>query len=160
MHQRMLSLMALLALSSCGGATDSLALPTAHILARAAPSPFPTVAVIPTLPSTPAPTLAPWAPSSSAPLDQYRVWIEEARALHPYGESSEMMWALMICESSGKPDAVGSGTSGLFQYTDATWAGAWNPYRDQPIFDPRAQIFATAKAWQDGNQVWWTCYGL
>ena len=87
---------------------------------------------------------------------QYRAWIEEARQTHPYSESSEVMWNVMICESSGNPTIQGPGELiGLFQYQPSTWAGAWNPYRDQPITDARAQIFATAKAWHDGNQQWW-----
>jgi hypothetical protein len=85
--------------------------------------------------------------------------MEEARALHPYGEPVEQMWSVMICESSGDASVVAAGLyHGLFQYSAETWAGAWNPYRDQPILDPRAQIFATAKAWQDGHQSWWGCY--
>jgi hypothetical protein len=68
------------------------------------------------------------------------------------------MWELMICESSGNPGVIAGSYHGLFQYDAATWAGEWNPYRDQPILDPRAQIFATAKAWHDGNQHWWGCY--
>ncbi len=87
---------------------------------------------------------------------QYRAWINEARQTHPYSESSEIMWNVMICESSGNPTIQGPGELiGLFQYQPSTWAGTWNPYRDQPITDARAQIFATAKAWQDGNQQWW-----
>ncbi|ABX04553.1 MAG TPA: hypothetical protein DEF47_08960 [Herpetosiphon sp.] len=87
---------------------------------------------------------------------QYRAWIEEARQTHPYSESSEVMWNVMICESSGNPTIQGpGGLTGLFQYQPSTWAGTWNPYRDQPITDARAQIFATAKAWHDGNQQWW-----
>ena len=88
--------------------------------------------------------------------DQYRVWMEEARALHPYPEPVEAMWAVMLCESEGNPDAVGENYYGLFQYAAETWAGDWNPYRDYPIFDPHAQILATAQAWHDGNQVWWS----
>jgi hypothetical protein len=83
----------------------------------------------------------------------------EARTLHPYSESIEAMWALMICESTGNPGMVAGDYHGLFQYSSATWAGDWNPYRDRPILDPRAQIFATAKAWHDGYQHWWGCYG-
>ncbi|MFD3165520.1 hypothetical protein [Herpetosiphon sp. NSE202] len=87
---------------------------------------------------------------------QYRAWINEARQTHPYSESSELMWNVMICESSGNPTIQGPGELiGLFQYQPSTWGGTWNPYRDQPITDPRAQIFATAKAWHDGNQQWW-----
>jgi hypothetical protein len=84
--------------------------------------------------------------------------MQEARAEHPYSEPIEVMWQVMLCESSGQPDQVADSYYGLFQYQQATWAGDWNPYRASPILDPRAQIFATAKAWQDGNQHWWGCY--
>ena len=84
--------------------------------------------------------------------------MQEARALHPYSDPIEVMWQVMLCESSGQPGLVASSYYGLFQYQQTTWAGEWNPYRDSSILDPRAQIFATAKAWQDGNQHWWGCY--
>lgn len=84
--------------------------------------------------------------------------MEEARAKHPYGESIEQMWEVMLCESSGDSETIADTYYGLFQYHPDTWGGEWNPYRDQPILDPQAQIFATAKAWQDGNQSWWGCY--
>jgi hypothetical protein len=84
--------------------------------------------------------------------------MSEARAAHPYPDPVDVMWEVMICESSGDPQVVTGANQGLFQYDTATWAGEWNPYRDQPILDPRAQIFATAKAWADGNQHWWSCY--
>lgn len=89
-------------------------------------------------------------------LDQYRIWIEEARTLYPYPEPVDFMWAVMICELEGKADAVGENYYGLFQYAPETWAGDWNPYHDYPILDPHAQILATAKAWHDGYQVWWS----
>lgn len=97
-------------------------------------------------------------PTSSSPLstlDRYRAWMEEARSLYPYSEPIESMWAVMLCESEGNADAVGSHYYGLFQYLPETWSGEWNPYRVYSIFDPRAQIFATAKAWADGYQLWW-----
>ena len=66
------------------------------------------------------------------------------------------MWAVMMCESSGNTSLVGYGKYyGLFQYRMDTWSAGWNPYRENSIFDGRAQIFATAKAWQDGRQSWW-----
>jgi hypothetical protein len=84
--------------------------------------------------------------------------MDEARLRHPYGESVEQMWDVMICESSGDPSVVAGAHHGLFQYSLETWSGDWNPYRDSPILDPQAQIFATAKAWHDGYQSWWGCY--
>ena len=91
---------------------------------------------------------------------QYRAWMEEARMQYPYSEPLTKMWSVMMCESSGNPQASGARGRylGLFQYARGTWNGSWNPYRDQSIFDPKAQIFATAKAWHDGHQRWWGCY--
>jgi len=94
-------------------------------------------------------------------LDQYRAWIHEARQTHPYADSEERMVALMMCESRGQAALVNPAgpNSGLFQYSSATWRGAWNTYRDQSILDPRAQISATALAWQRHMQgQWGGCY--
>jgi hypothetical protein len=109
--------------------------------------------------------LAP-APASAADvaasqrLEQYRAWMEEARAAYPYREPIAKMWSVMMCESGGDPDIISPNRlyHGLFQYHKRTWAGRWNPYREQSIFDPKAQIFATAKAWSEGYQSWWGCY--
>ncbi|MBA3468565.1 MAG: hypothetical protein H0T53_02865 [Herpetosiphonaceae bacterium] len=103
-------------------------------------------------PATPTPA----AEAAGDQSEQYRRWMSEARTLHPYSESIDTMWQVMLCESSGNPTIQGPGELiGLFQYQPSTWNGPWNPYRDQPIIDARAQIFATAKAWSDGNQQWW-----
>jgi len=144
------------------GAPPTLDLPTAYVVrsSAAAPRPaLPTTAASPTQTpeSTPAPIPAN-TPALDTPLDQYRAWMQEARVAHPYGEPIEIMWQVMLCESSGQADMVAGSYYGLFQYEQATWAGDWNPYRTSPILDPRAQIFATAKAWQDGSQRWWGCY--
>jgi hypothetical protein len=128
---------------------------------RAAAAASPNVRMIATI----VPTLiasATAAPPTAAPptttADQYRAWMDEARIRHPYSESVDQMWEVMICESSGDPNLVVGPYHGLFQYAPETWAGDWNPYRDSSILDPQAQIFATAKAWQDGYQSWWGCY--
>jgi hypothetical protein len=138
-----------------GGATPPLTFP---------PSPLPVAPPLAVVPVAEAP-LDPAAQPSEPPLDptaataaSYRGWMEEARLLHPYAEPVEAMWAVMLCESSGNAGIVAGAYHGLFQFSPETWGGAWNPYRDQPILDPRAQIFAAAKAWQDGNQSWWGCY--
>ena len=44
-------------------------------------------------------------------------YLEEARIRHPYGESVEQMWEVMLCESSGNPDLVAGAYQGLFQYS-------------------------------------------
>lgn len=98
------------------------------------------------------------SPSSSR--SQYRQWMEEARAMYPYPQSIDKMWSVMMCESGGNPNASGGGGRwlGLFQYAPGTWRGSWNPYRAESIWDARAQIFATAKAWSIGMQHHWSCF--
>lgn len=166
MTPRYWALALLVSLVACGSNPTTQALPTAHILRVAAvssrdapviPATY-TPSPMPAPPSTPTSTLAPPPTPTSTfatPLDQYRLWMEEARAKYPYGESIEVMWNLMLCESSGNADVVAGPYHGLFQYDMPTWSGDWNPYRDNSIFDPHAQIFATAKAWSEGNIDWW-----
>ena len=91
---------------------------------------------------------------------QYRAWISEARAAHPYPESEEKMFAVMMCESGGRADIINPAGpySGLFQYSADTWNGDWNQYRDSDILDARAQVFATALAWNNNMQSHWGCY--
>jgi len=159
---RMLYLLLCLPLASCGG-SPTLMLPTAYVVRAGAAATqarrTPTIAATATLPPPATPTSQP-VPTAlpSTPLEQYRAWMQEARATHPYSDPIEVMWQVMLCESSGQPDQVSNSYYGLFQYQPDTWAGEWNPYRASPILDPHAQIFATAKAWQDGNQHWWGCY--
>jgi hypothetical protein len=148
-------------LAACG-ASPTIVLPTAYVVRSSAAAPavrIPTSPPIQTNTPEIAPTYTPAAtPALGAPLDQYRAWMQEARAAHPYSESIELMWQVMLCESSGQADQVADSYHGLFQYLPSTWEGDWNPYRASQILDARAQIFATAKAWQDGNQHWWGCY--
>jgi uncharacterized protein YraI len=113
--------------------------------------------------SAPAPAqVEPAANTGASPkvgLDQLRQWMEEARAQYPYSEAVDKMWRVMMCESSGSPNAVGGGRyMGLFQYSPSTWAGSWNPYRNNSIWDAKSQIFATARAWSIGMQNHWSCY--
>jgi hypothetical protein len=154
-------LLIILLLSSCGN-TLTPTLPTAHIIrarTAATPAPHTPTRAPPTITPPALPTATPALdPLLTPPLDQYRAWMQEARAAHPYSEPIERMWQVMLCESSGQADQVAEIYYGLFQYQQATWAGDWNPYRAESMLDARAQIFATAKAWQDGNQHWWGCY--
>lgn len=98
--------------------------------------------------------------NKDAALAQYRFWISEARKAHPYPETEARMYEVMMCESGGNPKIVNPAGpyTGLFQYVDGTWNGDWNTYRDQPVTDARAQIFATALAWSRGMQSHWGCY--
>lgn len=108
---------------------------------------------------SPTPTRA--APVANT-IEQYEQWIHEARALYPYPEPADKMYRVMMCESGGDPRAVGGGGRwfGLFQYVPGTWRGAWNPERSADLFDAKAQIFATARAWNIGKQHEWSCYHL
>jgi hypothetical protein len=109
-------------------------------------------------PAPPAPTSR-RGPVDEQTLAQYRAWIHEGRQAHPYADSEERMYAVMMCESRGQAAIVSpAGHSGLFQYSRATWNGAWNTYRNQGILDARAQIFATSLAWQRNMQRQWGCY--
>lgn len=95
-----------------------------------------------------------------AGLDQLRAWIGEARRKHPYADSADRMYAVMMCESNGQAKVVNPAGPyyGLFQYSRQTWNADWNAYRNEDILDPKAQIFATALAWQRGMQGQWGCY--
>ena len=155
-------------LASCGGSAaipppptpsaPTAPLPNPADLRAAAASPAPSAS--PTLDIQPTATpLAPSAaPTPATAFEQSRAWMAEARAQYPYDEPIDSMWAVMMCESEGNPELSAGEYHGLFQYAPETWAGDWNPYRDSSIFDPHAQIFATAKAWHEGNQAWWGCY--
>lgn len=100
------------------------------------------------------------ASGGTSTLAQYRQWMEEARLAYSYPQSVDKMWRVMMCESGGNPRASGGGGAwlGLFQYVPGTWAGSWNPFRSNSIWDARSQIFATAKAWSIGMQSAWSCY--
>lgn len=109
------------------------------------------------------PEIKPSAPvelEGEAALTQYRTWISEARAAHPYPESETRMFDVMMCESGGDASIVNPAGpyTGLFQYATGTWNGEWNSYRGDGITNARAQIFATALAWNLGMQSHWGCY--
>lgn len=108
----------------------------------------------------PAPAPAPTPVSREDRNTQYRAWISEARAAHPYPESEDKMYAVMMCESGGNAEIVNPAGpyTGLFQYVAGTWNGDWNDYRDANVTNARAQIFATALAWNLGMQSHWGCY--
>jgi hypothetical protein len=90
---------------------------------------------------------------------RHRLYIERSTARGYYwplivdvardtGVSAPGLQRLMTLESGGRCTAVGGGGaySGLFQYSLYTWRAAWNPWRMRSIFDPAAQIRATARA--------------
>ncbi|NQY97433.1 MAG: hypothetical protein HRT82_09740 [Henriciella sp.] len=109
------------------------------------------------------PDIEPMVPvelGGEAALSQYRAWISEARASHPYPDSETHMFDVMMCESGGDASIVNPAGpyTGLFQYATGTWNGEWNTYRGDGITNARAQIFATALAWNLGMQNQWGCY--
>jgi hypothetical protein len=98
--------------------------------------------------------------ASQTTLNQYWAWMVQAKAEYPYPQTLDKMWRVMMCESSGQVYASGGGGRwlGLFQYAPTTWRGKWNPYRYSSIWNAKAQIFATARAWNLGMQSAWSCY--
>ncbi len=117
-------------------------------------------AATPTPPATPLPAPNPNAAPDAATLSLYRTWIVLARAQHPYAESADRMFAVMMCESGGRSTVINPAGpyKGLFQYSPLTWNDPWNTYRDRGIFDAKAQVFATALAWSLKMQRQWGCY--
>jgi uncharacterized protein YraI len=137
-----------------------LSQPTSAPQEQVTPAPNPQAIPSPTPTQAPPSTTAPPQSSGTSGLDQYRLWMEEARTQYPYSESVDKMWSVMMCESGGNASAAGGGGyyRGLFQYAPGTWAGNWNPYRNNSIWDAKSQIFATARAWNIGMQHAWGCY--
>jgi soluble lytic murein transglycosylase-like protein len=83
------------------------------------------------------------------------------RVAKKYGVSADGLYRLMMMESGGKVQAVGSGRYyGLFQYALVTWKDDWNPFRARSVFDGSAQIEATALAVKKGmgRALWGNTY--
>ena len=78
---------------------------------------------------------------------QWRPLIEIAGK--KYGVSAAGLHRMMMLESGGRR-AVGGMYKGLFQYYPGTWAGSWNPWRHESIYNGWAQIRATAYALSKG----------
>ena len=74
---------------------------------------------------------------------QWKPLMEVAAA--KYGVSAAGLHRMMMLESGGQR-TVGGMYKGLFQYYPSTWAGSWNPWRHESIYDGWAQIRATAYA--------------
>ena len=160
-------------IDASGAAEPASAKPSAAAPA-AAPAPEEEAMLAPATPTTPAASAQAEPETATATVAalsrragagenaqaQYRNWIAEARAKHPYADSEERMVKVMMCESGGNASIVNPAGpyTGLFQYRTDTWNGAWNTYRGEGIKDARAQIFATALAWQRGMQRQWGCY--
>lgn len=141
--------------------SHAVALGVMLALAGCASSSSPAAPAAATAPAPlPAPAADPRATPSAETLNQYRAWISWARLQHPYPESEARMYAVMMCESGGRPLIVNPAGpyTGLFQYSNGTWNGAWNTYRDRGLRNPEAQILATALAWNLDMQSHWGCY--
>ena len=137
---------------------NSAAQPTAPRASEAKPS---TEVKPATAATVPTPSAKPKRVSvNEETLAQYHVWIAQARAAHHYADPEQRMFDVMMCESGGNAATVNPAgpNSGLFQYSTQTWQGAWNDWRNDNILDAKAQIFATAQAWQKGMQRQWGCY--
>lgn len=78
---------------------------------------------------------------------QWKPLIEIAGRKH--GVSTAGLYRMMMLESGGRR-AVGAMYKGLFQYYPSTWAGGWNPWRHESIYNGWAQIRATAYALSKG----------
>jgi hypothetical protein len=98
--------------------------------------------------------------ATATTIDQYRAWMLDAKNTYHYPQTLDKMYRVMMCESGGNSRASGGGGAwlGLYQYAPTTWRGSWNPYRKSSIWDAKAQIYATAKAWSIGMQGQWSCY--
>ena len=72
-----------------------------------------------------------------------------AIACKKYGISAAGLHRMMMLESGGRR-TVGGMYKGLFQYYPSTWAGSWNPWRHESIYNGWAQIRATAYALSRG----------
>jgi len=72
-----------------------------------------------------------------------------AIACKKYGISATGLHRMMMLESGGRR-TVGGMYKGLFQYYPSTWAGSWNPWRHESIYNGWAQIRATAYALSRG----------
>jgi hypothetical protein len=78
-----------------------------------------------------------------------------------YHVQADGIYRMMMRESGGQRCAGSSSSfKGLFQYYPGTWAGSWNPYRHDSIYDGSSQIFATCYAVSKGMgaQMWTTTY--
>ena len=110
--------------------------------------------------ATPAPApAAPQAAPEAAPVTysgsamDYEAYI---RQIFPqYGLDPAAGIRVMYCESSGNAHADNGVCKGLFQYNPGTWSTT--PEAGNSIWDPYAQIRATAWMWSVGRRGEWTC---
>lgn len=74
-----------------------------------------------------------------------------------YGQPKAAMVRVARCESNLDPEAVNRAGPyyGLFQFLKSTWNTT--PYRNDDIFDPRANARAAAWMWKQGRRNEWAC---
>lgn len=86
---------------------------------------------------------------------QYLAYFNAASA--QYNVPVDSLRSLMYCESGGNVNSLGAGGlyKGLYQFDDQTWSTT--SYSSRSIFDPEAQILATASLWQYRAAKWPTC---
>jgi hypothetical protein len=74
-----------------------------------------------------------------------------------YDQPRKAMVRVARCESNLDPYARNPAGPylGLFQFLRSTWKTT--PYRDEDIFDPKANAFAAAWMWKKGRRDEWAC---
>ncbi|MDP9364353.1 MAG: transglycosylase SLT domain-containing protein [Chloroflexota bacterium] len=79
------------------------------------------------------------------------------QAADRYNQPKRAMVRVARCESNLDPYAVNRAGPyyGLYQFLKSTWRTT--PYRDEDIFDPRANARAAAWMWKQGRRNEWAC---
>ena len=79
------------------------------------------------------------------------------RAADRYNQNGDAMVRVARCESNLDPYAVNRAGPyyGLFQFLKSTWKTT--PYKDEDIFDPKANALAAAWMWKQGRRNEWAC---
>ena len=79
------------------------------------------------------------------------------QAADRYNQPRRAMLRVARCESNLDPYAVSPDRRyfGLYQFLKTTWRTT--PYRDEDIYDPRANARAAAWMWKQGRRNEWAC---
>jgi soluble lytic murein transglycosylase-like protein len=101
--------------------------------------------------------------ATAAPGAARREWRERQiiRIIHKaadrYDQPRKDMVRVARCESNLDPYARNPAGPylGLFQFLRSTWKTT--PYRDEDIFDPKANALAAAWMWKKGRRDEWAC---
>ncbi len=108
------------------------------------------------LPASPTAESGNGRPNASPAYDEQEIIRIIYAAADRYGQDREDMLRVARCESNLDPYAVNpSGSYGLFQFIRSTWEST--PYRDEDIFDPRANSMAAGWMWAEGRRSEWVC---